>query len=1040
MSLASKPPREQLGRLPSAKGMYTDEEEGEGDEELEEEGEYEGEANDGSGDEESSNSEDEDLPLENRPLPQPTMGFQSLIQPVSSLFYGPILEDEGEGEDADGRYESKERAKAKAKAKGKQDQEPGNAVMGQQSSILPVSLKANQNSGKQSVTKGNSLSASSPSGSIPTPKADAMGSSGSNLVQSVKSKIEMKSVASKQGSEQKQGNSVGQQSSAGERVDISKTTEKTGPSNLQSETVVKKKKKKKKDPIGVNLTLCKYDSVRRCIANMGWKEVGDEEDWVIFWTDTSVSVERVMGLKKYQKINHFPGTLEIARKANMARNLRRMYKLFPDEYNIFPKTWILPQEMHEFKKVLKKNRSRTFIMKPNAGSQGRGIYLVKKPEDIIQPDNGPFPAMVVQQYLSKPLLIDGYKFDMRIYALIMGCDPLKIFLYKEGMARFCTETYQPPTDSNIENTYMHLTNYSINKFNDKFTSGANEENFGEGSKRTLSAMKSILTDRGIDWDALWAKIADIIIKTMISVQPLLAHLYHTCVADDVEGSACFEILGFDIIIDHKLRPFLLEVNHSPSLTCDTAMDFYIKDNLLRSVCHLLRIDPDYKKKYRKEERVQAQQRIFGNKKKGEETDLGAPEKKESQDPKEKYYEEQSKWEDENMGNFMRIYPTAESAKYDQYFAAALSGIVGETQASIGKKLSTMKKLEEQEKSNALRPPKASSNRVPERKAGERPVNERAGQERGVGEKGLSERRGSIERKGRSPSFGLDGLSLDLSQPKDGGVDDESDFKKKSLAVDGPRQPGPLSRRSSLSLPIIHDPSYAASHSMGYEKLDVIGLTESQALEFCMPMPDDRYKNPDFQKRLRLIRASGIKEKVAYMVTSIMEAQRVARQQTLAQRQSRKEESLVDGRGLEVQTKSQKTKDEPDIDGQQKYGGQVETMQIPESAYRVSVYVPVHLRKQLTGPPVPVQKVNPASGTIFSQSRQRILEGAKGQLHSLANDTAAKGGGSLNLQQNPTHEMNLQERVYPLGGHGSSHINEFGLVGDGFKGNPISTGE
>jgi tubulin polyglutamylase TTLL6/13 len=57
--------------------------------------------------------------------------------------------------------------------------------------------------------------------------------------------------------------------------------------------------------------------------------------------------------------------------------------------------------------------------------------------------------MVAQQYLMKPLLIDGYKFDMRIYTLIMGCDPLKIFLYKEGMGRFCTETYQAPTEDNM---------------------------------------------------------------------------------------------------------------------------------------------------------------------------------------------------------------------------------------------------------------------------------------------------------------------------------------------------------------------------------------------------------------------------------------------------------------------------------------------------------------------------------------------------------------------------------------------------------------
>ena len=60
------------------------------------------------------------------------------------------------------------------------------------------------------------------------------------------------------------------------------------------------------------------------------------------------------------------------------------------------------------------------------------------------------------------MLIDGYKFDMRIYVLVTSCDPLKIFLYKEGLTRLCTEKYKK---KNLNNLYMHLTNYAINKKN-----------------------------------------------------------------------------------------------------------------------------------------------------------------------------------------------------------------------------------------------------------------------------------------------------------------------------------------------------------------------------------------------------------------------------------------------------------------------------------------------------------------------------------------------------------------------------------------------
>lgn len=43
---------------------------------------------------------------------------------------------------------------------------------------------------------------------------------------------------------------------------------------------------------------------------------------------------------------------------------------------------------------------------------------------------------------------------------------------------------------------------------------------------------------------------------------------------------CFEIFGFDVMVDENLKPYLLEVNHTPSFTADTPLDYYIKKSLL----------------------------------------------------------------------------------------------------------------------------------------------------------------------------------------------------------------------------------------------------------------------------------------------------------------------------------------------------------------------------------------------------------------------------------------------------------------------------
>lgn len=72
------------------------------------------------------------------------------------------------------------------------------------------------------------------------------------------------------------------------------------------------------------------------------------------------------------------------------------------------------------------------------------ISLIRNGDKLPSQDH-----LIVQEYIDKPFLMEGYKFDLRIYILVTSCDPLKIFLYHDGLVRMGTEKYIPPNESNL---------------------------------------------------------------------------------------------------------------------------------------------------------------------------------------------------------------------------------------------------------------------------------------------------------------------------------------------------------------------------------------------------------------------------------------------------------------------------------------------------------------------------------------------------------------------------------------------------------------
>ena len=98
--------------------------------------------------------------------------------------------------------------------------------------------------------------------------------------------------------------------------------------------------------------------------------------------------------------------------------------------------------------------------------------------------------IILQRYLKNPLLINGYKFDFRIYVLVTSVNPLEAFIYKEGFGRFSTVPYTLDPSSK-GNSFVHLTNTAINNKNLKnYDADPKNRQFG-GTKVSLGTLKTI---------------------------------------------------------------------------------------------------------------------------------------------------------------------------------------------------------------------------------------------------------------------------------------------------------------------------------------------------------------------------------------------------------------------------------------------------------------------------------------------------------------------------------------------------------------------
>ncbi|XP_076068377.1 uncharacterized protein LOC143040825 [Oratosquilla oratoria] len=347
---------------------------------------------------------------------------------------------------------------------------------------------------------------------------------------------------------------------------------------------------------------------------------GGGGSWNLWWRH-SFPPAVYRRLRGHQVVNHIPRANGICKKDSLARSLQKLKHVFGGIFDFVPSTFLLPCDytklvaeytrlLYEGKNDLARSSSlpsssssqsssssssassspsssspisssssstsssvgsdssgaNIWICKPIGSSQGRGITLFQDLHELSYASSA-----VVQRYIGNPLQIGGYKCDVRLYVLVTSFLPLTVYTYTEGIVRFGTEKYSLTA---LDNVFSHLTNTSLNKTAPGYR--LEKERVGSGCKWTLAQLRRYLATSGMrDW-LLWQRVHVLIALTLVSQ-----------VGSVPQHQGCFELYGFDILIDDSSTPWLLEVNRCPSLSYDCEVDRVVKKPMLHHLFDLM---------------------------------------------------------------------------------------------------------------------------------------------------------------------------------------------------------------------------------------------------------------------------------------------------------------------------------------------------------------------------------------------------------------------------------------------------------------------
>lgn len=299
--------------------------------------------------------------------------------------------------------------------------------------------------------------------------------------------------------------------------------------------------------------------VREHLLGLGWEErrAGPATlRWNAYLPDRAAFAAVPPG----GRINHFPGAEALWFKDSLHRLLRFARARATAEgraadYAFAPEGYLLPGERARWDAAATADPGARWILKPPRGQLSEGLEVVASRDDA-----DPGEDRLAQRYLDRPLLLPRYphKHVLRIYVAVTSLAPLVVHVHRGHIVRFAARPYDPAADV-LNDPLVHITYPPVLRERPEL----------DGAVSAIDSWRHAewLAEAGFDAEAVWQRLRDAIARTVIAGADAMLALSQRWMPDT---RPCFELFGFDVLLDADARPMVCEANISPSIASPSA--------------------------------------------------------------------------------------------------------------------------------------------------------------------------------------------------------------------------------------------------------------------------------------------------------------------------------------------------------------------------------------------------------------------------------------------------------------------------------------